>query len=77
MEFKITTTGFFYPDEERRKKLEKIGFTFEPSKYLGFKIVGEPIVEIKDLDELIQFADEWGEIIVSDGLIEIYDDYRE
>lgn len=77
MEFTLTTSGDFYPNKERRTELEQIGFTFRPSNYKGFIIVGEPTIDIKDLNELIQFADKWGEIIVGDGTIEIYDDYRE
>ena len=77
MKFTITTSGHFYPNEERRTELEKIGFKFKPSRYREFTIVGEPTIEIKDLNELIQFADKWGAIIVGDRTIEIYDDYRE
>jgi hypothetical protein len=77
MKFTVTTSKYFYPDKERRSELEKIGFTFKPSDYKGFSIVGEPTVEIKDLNELIQFTDKWGEIIVGHGTIEIYNDYRE
>ena len=73
MKFTITTSGYFYPEKERRAELEKIGFKFKSSSYKDFKILGEPTVEIKDLDELIEFADKWGEIIVGDGTIEIYD----
>lgn len=77
MKFKVTTSGYFYPEETRRKKLEKIGFIFKPSDYKKFKISGDPIIEIKDLNELIKFTNKFGEIIISDGIIEIYDDYRE
>ena len=77
MEFTLRTSGYFYPEKERRIELEKIGFTFNPSDYLGFTISGEPTVEIKDLNELIQFAEKWDGIIVDKGTIEIYDDYRE
>jgi hypothetical protein len=77
MEFTITTSGHFYPNKERRTELEKIGFTFRPSDYKEFIIVGRPTIEIKNLNGLIQFSDKWGEIIISDGTIEIYDDYRE
>ena len=77
MEFTLRTSGYFYPEKERRTKLEKIGFTFNPSDYLGFTIAGEPTVEIKDLNELIQFANKWDGVIIGEGTIEIYDDYRE
>ena len=71
MEFKISTSGFFYPDAKDRVKLEKIGFTFNKSDYKGFTIVGNPTLEIKDLNELIKFSKKWGDIIVCDGFIEI------
>lgn len=77
MEFTVTTSGYFYPNKEIRTELEKIGFTFKQSHYGVVTIEGNPTVEIKDLNELIQFVDEWGRIIVGDGTIEIYDDYRE
>jgi hypothetical protein len=77
MIFTVTTSAHFYSNEERRTELEKIGFTFKPSNYKNFTIVGEPTIEIKDLTELIQFSNKWGEIIVGDETIEIYNDYRE
>jgi len=78
MKFTITTSGYFYPNKERRTELEQLGFTFKPSDdYKNFIILGKPTIEIKDLNELIQFADKWGEIIVGEGTIEIYDYYRE
>lgn len=77
MEFTLRTSGHFYPDKEKRTKLEKVGFTFNPSNYLDFTIAGEPTVEIKDLNELMQFAEKWDGIIIGEGTIEIYDDYRE
>jgi wyosine [tRNA(Phe)-imidazoG37] synthetase (radical SAM superfamily) len=77
MKFTINTSRYFYPKKEERTELEKIGFTFKPSDYKEFTIVGEPTIKIKDLNELIQFADKWGEIIVGNGTIEIYNDYRE
>jgi hypothetical protein len=77
MEFTVTTSGNFYHDAKKRTALKKIGFTFKESDYKEFTIVGEPIVDIIDLKELIQFADKWGKIIVGNGNIEIYDDYRE
>ena len=77
MKFKIETTGYFYPNLEDRNRLEQIGFAFEKSNYKDFKITGKPEIEINTLEELIQFGNKHGEIIVSDGNIEIYDDYRE
>jgi len=78
MEFELSTTGYFYPNEEDRMKYEKLGFKFEPSDYLQFKkSEGNPKITLNSLDDLIKFSNEFGEIIVSDGHIEIYDDYRE
>ena len=77
MKFTLSTSGHFYPQADRRKELEEIGFTFKPSDYKGFTIEGSPEIEINSLEELIQFANKFGEIIVGDGSIEIYDDYRE
>jgi hypothetical protein len=77
MEFTLSTSGHFYSQADRRKELEEIGFTFKPSDYKDFTIEGSPTIEINSLEELIQFADKFGEIIVGNGSIEIYNDYRE
>lgn len=77
MKFTLSTSGHFYPQADRRKELEEIGFTFKPSDYKDFTIEGSPEIEINSLEELIQFADKFGEIILRDYSIEIYDDYRE
>jgi len=77
MKFTLSTSGLFYPQDDRRKELEKIGFKFEPSVFKGFSIKGSPIIEINSLEELIKLSDQFGDLIVSDGSIEIYDDYRE
>ncbi len=85
MKFTITTSGTLYSSEERISELKEIGFTFTPMDNNGpirlseptFRIQGEPTIEIKDLEELINFSNKWDEIIVSDGYIEIYDSRRE
>lgn len=78
MEFELSTAGYFYPNKEDRMKYEKLGFKFEPSDYLQFKKSnGNPKITLNSLDDLIKFSNEFGEIIVSDGHIEIYDNYRE
>jgi hypothetical protein len=77
MKFTLSTSGYFYTRADRRKELEEIGFTFKPSDYKDFAIEGSPEIEINSLEELIQFANKFGEIIVGDGSIEIYNDYRE
>ena len=77
MKFTIQTSGYFYSNKEDIKRLEQIGFSFEKSDFRDFKIKGNPEIEINTLEELIQFCNKHGEIIVSDCHIEIYDDYRE
>jgi hypothetical protein len=78
MEFTLSTAGYFYPNEDDRKKYEELGFKFEPSDYLKFrKLDINPSIDFNSLEELIAFANKFGDIIVSEGHIEIYDDYRE
>lgn len=91
MRFKVETSGYFYSDKDK-KKLEKLGFKFEPadpffaSRGLPWRKTweGEAFVEINSLGDLIRFQGEWGDIIIRDDfteegvkVIEIYDDYRE
>jgi hypothetical protein len=78
MKFTLSTTGYFYPNEEDRLKLQEIGFEFEHSDYLKFrKSNKQPEIEINSLEELISFSNKFGGVIINDGSIEIYDDYRE
>ena len=74
MKFTLSTTCYFYPNEEDRLKLQEIGFEFEHSYYLKNK---QPEIEINSLEELISFSNKFGAVIISDGSIEIYDDYRD
>lgn len=85
MIFKITTTGKLYRNKEDIEKLMSIGFTFESSlidekEYLRKKEESLE-VEIKTLEELLEFGRVQGEIIILHGSdkpeIEIYNDYRE
>ena len=77
MKFILSTSGDFYPRADERKELEEIGFTFSPSDYKDFTINGSPEIEINSLHELIQFVDKFGRVIVENGSMEIYNDYRE
>jgi len=79
MIFRLCTSGYFYPYKPQRDKLEKLGFSFKPSEYKDFSIDGSPTVEIKTVEELVEFAKEHGSIIISDvgPQIEIYNDYQE
>lgn len=76
MEFKVETSAYFYENESDIEKLKSIGFHFEEGKY-GKAIKGDVTIEIKTIEELVEFTNRFGQIIVSDGEIEIYNDYRE
>jgi hypothetical protein len=78
MEFELATAGYFYPEKEKREKLEKLGFTFKPSDYKYFSIRGNPKIVFNSLEELMDFIKLIGEdVVVGDGTITIYDDYIE
>jgi ribosome biogenesis SPOUT family RNA methylase Rps3 len=79
MKFTLSTTVKFYHHKEEIDKLEKLGFEFERSLLFGYHIIGKPTIEINSLEELIQFGKEYGKegkIIVSNGCIEICDNYK-
>lgn len=77
MKFTLETTGYFY-SAEKAEKLKKLGFTFRDSHYGQFAKCLESVdIEIDTLDDLVAFAREWGDVIINEGKIEIYDDYRE
>lgn len=73
MKFNLSTSGWSYSEQDEISRLEKLGFTFGPRKY----IAGEPTIEINTLDELMEFVKEYGQIVLDIDTIEIYDDYRE
>jgi hypothetical protein len=75
MKFTLSTSGNFYPNETERDKLINLGFVFVKSDYKKYiKTSFNPTIEINSLNDLIKFADEYGEIIIYNGHIEIYDD---
>lgn len=83
MQFKVTTSGVYYAPEQATK-LGSLGFRFEPGTPEWYpeknqrKIGYDPVlVEIDSLEALISFSSTWGQVIVSNDTIEIYDDYRE
>lgn len=77
MKFTLSTSGYFYNDPESREELSRLGFTFS-LKNKFYHINQNTIeIEINTLEELVEFTKKYGEIVFSDGQIEIYDDYRE
>lgn len=85
MKFKVQTVACFY-DEEDKKKLEALGFKFKPysiqehkrvgGKYFPYyKIDSSVNIEINTLEELMKFQDEWGQLIINQDCITIFDGY--
>ena len=79
MKSELSTSKYFYPDKNEVIELSKLGVTFRPSeyKYTFRPIEGTPEIEINSLEELIEFSKEFGELIIEDKSIEIYNGYRE
>lgn len=79
MKFTLTTTGYFYTDEDQIEKLKGLGFEFTQDALLNiFEIKeGSKEIEINSLEDLVKFTENYGEIILNENEIEIYDDYRE
>lgn len=92
MKYQLETVKYFYRDKEEMEKLEKLGFTFEKTKYFTYSIdmedstasregdyciCGEPTIELSSLEELAEFIKEYGQIVMDKGTIEIYDYWRE
>lgn len=75
MKFKLTTVAYFYPNEINRKNLEKLGFEFKLIKGNYSKVPDEITIEINTLEELINFTKEYGEIIISENRMQIFDGY--
>jgi hypothetical protein len=79
MKFKLSTSGRFYDDNEHKKNLEGLGFTFTPNDFPRPFYISDraPDIEINTLEELMAFSQKFGELVISEGEIEIYDNYRE
>ncbi len=81
MIFTISTSGHFY-SEQGAEELQRIGFTFlrDPSYFTDrpmCKSDHKPSIHVDTLDELLGLSEKWGDLIIGDGHIEIYDNYRE
>jgi len=84
MKFELRTTGYFYPDEEDRIKLSKLGFSFsffpeEKDEDFQWEIQDTDVfIELNTLDELLDFQKRCdNRIIINNNVIQIYDDYME
>ena len=89
MKFLLVASGTFYDDDEKGK-IEDLGFQFElfdqEIPQHKWRMIGPyPEIEIGSLEELIEFMQHWGELIIrtiyardrQKLCIEIYNDHRE
>lgn len=83
MNFKLSTSSYFYKNNSHKARLEELWFMFEPYDFLDyqFRIVRDenPTINIDNLEDLIKFVNdfwEW-EVVLTPTSIEIYDGYRE
>jgi len=82
MKFRLTTTKRFYTKEEK-EEVKELGFEFEveptPFEDVEYYLPSYSGVEIEinSLEELMAFSKKWGELILSNDTIEIYNDFRE
>ena len=80
MKFRLTTTNGLQHDEGVVRELVKYGFIMEPCDWNPgtYCCTGDGEIEISTLEELMQFAAKWGDLVLlHGGTIEIYDGYRE
>ena len=78
MKFTITTTASLYRNLEDVENLKTIGFVFLEDRSNNFHKKNKSVkIEINSIEELISFTIKFGDIIVNQTSIEIYDGYRE
>ena len=84
MRFKLTNNKSFFNKEKSEdmkymNSLKKLGFGVfkEDDKEFYLNKEKKPFVEIHKLEELMDFIKNFGEIVLTSNVIEIYDDYRE
>jgi hypothetical protein len=82
MKFKLSTSKYSYYNLQQIKELEELGFKFSQEKDRWsdgqvYYIKGDVEIIIEDLADLQKFIAKWGDIVMSEGSIEIYNDYRE
>ncbi len=85
MKFHLKTSGGFYT-HKRAEALEELGFSFGACDFPDLRTneervykIGNPPdgIEINSLEDLMKLVQEYGDVIVSEDTIEIYDNYRE
>lgn len=76
MKFELTTTEYGY-EKEDANKLKQLGFEFIYRDNYYSKNDKDISIEINSLDDLMNLIKEYGQIVINESKIEIYDGYRE
>ena len=79
MKFELRTATPYYNDSDALK-LRALGFQFVVNEWAGDQneISDKPVeVEINSIDELMEFSKKYGDLIIRDGGIIIYDGHIE
>ncbi|MHA1185943.1 MAG: hypothetical protein ACTSSK_03575 [Candidatus Heimdallarchaeota archaeon] len=82
MKFKLTISQTNFNKKEM-EEFKELGLEFRKMKNLGRVFYyngyseGESEIEINTLEELMEFIKEWGQVIIDEKGIEIYNTYRE
>lgn len=79
MNFELITSGYFYSQKEK-EALEKLGFRFKldtSKKNISYCKEEDSQIELNSLEDLMNLVKDYGDVIVSIGRVEIYDNYRE
>ena len=77
MKFSLRTIGSGYSKDEK-DKLMALGFRFRREYENLFWIKGyEPEIELNSLEELVNFTNRYGQVILEGNEITFYDDYAE
>lgn len=81
MRFKLSEAKIWNTDEEKRE-LERYGFKFSYDKHEEWSDEvwyreEDGFIDISSLEELLDFVKKWGDIVLSEDKIIIYNDYLE
>ena len=80
MVFNLSASGGLY-NISHVVKYQTVGFRFEKYGDYGnnYKIIRDKdlTIEFNTIDEIVEFTKRFGEIIIENDSIEIYDNYRE
>jgi hypothetical protein len=76
MVFKIKSVKQYFNDKEKIK-YEELGFKFslQSCRYDWIISNNDPLININSLEQLMYFIEKWGEIIIDNENIKIFNDF--